>query len=56
MNDLSPPQTRAGVYDELEETEKLLDEYVHFVNTQPENVETLKELLLKKVQEANLGW
>lgn len=51
---LPPPQTRAGVYDELEETEKLLDEYVHFVNTQPENVETLKELLLKKVQEANL--
>ncbi|HIU63576.1 MAG TPA: cobaltochelatase subunit CobN [Candidatus Avacidaminococcus intestinavium] len=51
---LPPPQSRAGVYDELEELEKLMDEYAHFVVTQPENTSKVQDLLLEKVKEANL--
>ena len=39
---LPPPMTDAGVYDELEELEKLMDEYCHFETTQPENLENFK--------------
>lgn len=51
---LPAPQTQAGVYDELEELEKLMDEYVHFSSTQPDNLPRLQELVLAKVAEANL--
>lgn len=51
---LPAPQTQAGVYDELEELEKLMDEYVHFSSTQPDNLPRLQELVLSKVAEANL--
>ena len=51
---LPPPQTQAGVYDELEEVEKLMDEYTHFVTTERENAATLQDMLLAKVTEANL--
>ena len=42
------------MYDELEELEKLMDEYVHFSSTQPDNLPRLKDLVLEKVAEANL--
>lgn len=51
---LPAPQTNAGVYDELEELEKIMDEYVHFSSTQPENLGRLEELVCAKVKEANL--
>lgn len=51
---LPAPQSRAGVYDELEELEKLLDEYAHFKLVQPENLASLEELIKEKVVEANL--
>ena len=51
---LPPPMTDAGVYDELEELEKLMDEYCHFETTQPENLEKLQSLILEKVVQANL--
>lgn len=51
---LPAPQTQAGVYDELEELEKIMDEYVHFSTTQPDNLEKLEELVCTKVAEANL--
>lgn len=51
---LPAPQTQAGVYDELEELEKLMDEYVHFTTTQPENLERLEAMVKEKVAQANL--
>lgn len=51
---LPPPMTDAGVYDELEELEKMMDEYCHFEKTQPENLATLQQLILEKVEQANL--
>lgn len=51
---LPPPMTDAGVYDELEELEKLMDEYCHFETTQLENLEKLQSLILEKVVQANL--
>ena len=51
---LPAPQTNAGVYDELEELEKIMDEYVHFASTQPENLPKLEEMVRAKVAEANL--
>lgn len=51
---LPAPQSQAGTYEELEELEKLLDEYVHFQRTQPENLPKLAELVRAKAQEANL--
>lgn len=52
---LPAPQTNAGVYDELEELEKIMDEYVHFTSTQPENLPKLEEMVRAKVAEANLA-
>jgi cobaltochelatase CobN len=51
---LPAPQSKAGVYDELEELEKIMDEYVHFETTQPENLSHLEELVKEKVTAANL--
>lgn len=52
---LTPPMRLSGTYDELEELEKALDEYCHFKTTQPENRETLQEMLREKVAAANLS-
>ena len=52
---LPAPQTRAGVYDELEELEKLLDEYAHFEHNQPENLQQIESLINEKVQQADLS-
>ena len=35
---LPAPQSQAGTYDELEELEKAMEEYVHFQRTAPENL------------------
>ncbi|WP_293729212.1 cobaltochelatase subunit CobN [uncultured Phascolarctobacterium sp.] len=51
---LPAPQAQAGVYDELEELEKLMDEYVHFATAQPENLGNLEKLVLEKAAQANL--
>jgi cobaltochelatase CobN len=51
---LSPPMSNAGTYDELAELEKLLDEYVHFKQNQPDNVEVMVKLIREKAKEANL--
>lgn len=52
---LTPPMTHAGVYDEIEELEKLLDEHAHFSKTQPENLEKIEELIKEKATEANFN-
>ena len=51
---LPAPQSQAGTYDELEELEKAMEEYVHFLRSAPENLPRLEELVLAKVKEANL--
>lgn len=51
---LPAPQTTSGTYDELAELEKLMEEYIHFSSTQPENLPALEELVKEKVAEANL--
>lgn len=51
---LPAPQAQAGVYDELEELEKLMDEYVHFATVQPENLGNLEKLVLEKAAQASL--
>ena len=51
---LPAPQTQAGVYDELEELEKVMDEYVHFQRTQPENLPALEAMVKEKAAQANL--
>lgn len=51
---LPAPQAQAGVYDELDELEKIMDEYVHFQSTQPDSLPKLEQLVREKVQQANL--
>ena len=51
---LPPPMSQAGTYDELSELEKLLDEYCHFAQNQPENIEVVANLIKEKVVEAKL--
>lgn len=51
---LPPPQARSGVYEELEELEKLAEEYNHFAFNQSEKLPTVQGLILKKTAEANL--
>ncbi len=51
---LTPPMSQAGTYEELAELEKLLDEYCHFKQTQPEQLETVAGLIREKAGEANL--
>ena len=51
---LTPPMTLSGVYDELEELQKMLDEYMQFMVTKPDFLEKSKELILAKVKEANI--
>ncbi|HWR38614.1 MAG TPA: cobaltochelatase subunit CobN [Patescibacteria group bacterium] len=51
---LTPPMSHAGTYDELEELEKLLDEYCHFKQNQPDKLEPVMALIREKAAEANL--
>lgn len=52
---LTPPLSHAGTYDELEELEKLLDEYCHFKQLQSERLSTVVGLIREKAAQANLG-
>jgi len=51
---LTPPMSNAGAYDELAELEKLLDEYAHFKQNQPDNAEVMVNLIREKAREADL--
>lgn len=51
---LSPPMTTAGLYDEFEELEALLDEHSHFEREHPESVSTLGEVIREKAMECHL--
>lgn len=51
---LAPPMSHAGTYDELEELEKLLDEYCHFKQNQPDKLDAIMGLIRDKAAEANL--
>lgn len=52
---LPAPQTQAGVYDELEELEKMMEEYIHFSTAQPDELPRLETLVKEKVEQANLS-
>lgn len=52
---LSPPMQLSGSYEELQELEQALDEYVHFRQTQPENLDTVKEIVREKAAACNFG-
>ena len=55
ISHLSPPMQLSGSYEELQELEQALDEYVHFRQTQPENLDTVKEIVREKAAACNLG-
>lgn len=48
---LPPPMSEAGMYDELAELEKLLDEYVHFKEYEMPGMEKTAELIVAKANE-----
>ncbi len=54
IDHLPAPQSRADVYDELEEIEKLLDEYAYFAPNSPEEAAQAEKLLLAKAEVAHL--
>lgn len=51
---LPPPMSQSGTYDQLAELEKLLDEYCHFAQNQPDNAEVVASQIKEKVVEAKL--
>lgn len=51
---LTPPMSHAGTYEELAELEKLLDEYCHFKQQQPDKLAAVIELIRDKAFEADL--
>ncbi len=55
ISHLSPPMQLSGSYEELQELEQALDEYVHFRQTQPENLDTVKEIVREKAAACNFG-
>ncbi|WP_371366925.1 Aerobic cobaltochelatase subunit CobN [Sporomusa rhizae] len=52
---LTPPMSSAGTYDELEELEKLVDEYCHFQISQPDKAESAVPFIREKIVEAHLA-
>lgn len=54
ISHLPAPQTQAGTYDELEELEKAMDEYIHFRRQGDTDLSRPEELILQKVKETNL--
>ena len=48
ISHLSPPMELAGEFEEIEELEQALDEYVHFRAAQPDNIEAAQELVREK--------
>ncbi len=55
ISHLSPPMQLSGSFDELQELEKALDEYCHFRQTQPENLDAVKSLVRDKAAACNLN-
>ncbi|HML31795.1 cobaltochelatase subunit CobN [Sporomusa sphaeroides] len=51
---LPAPMSQSGTYDQLAELEKLLDEYCHFAQNQPDNIQVVASLITEKVVEAKL--
>lgn len=51
---LTAPVSHAGTYEELEELEKLLDEYCHFKQLQSDKLDTVAGLIREKAAAANL--
>ena len=51
---LSPPMTTAGLYDEFEELEALLDEHSHFEQEHPESVADIGEVIREKALACHL--
>ena len=51
---LSPPMTTAGLYDEFEELEALLDEHSHFEQEHPESVSEIGEVIREKALACHL--
>ena len=51
---LPAPQSQAGVYDELAELEKLMDEYIHFQHAHSSDLSHIEQLIKNKVSAANL--
>jgi len=52
---LPAPMTHSGMYDELEELEKLLEEYAHFKTNKQESLDKIQALIIAKATEANLA-
>ncbi|MGP1365790.1 MAG: cobaltochelatase subunit CobN [Schwartzia sp. (in: firmicutes)] len=48
ISHLSPPMQLSGSYEEIQELEQALDEYIHFRQTQPDNLETVKAIVREK--------
>lgn len=51
---LTPPMSHAGAYEELAELEKLLDEYFHFKQIQPDKLDAVMDLIRAKAGDTNL--
>ncbi|WP_196591085.1 cobaltochelatase subunit CobN [Pectinatus frisingensis] len=51
---LPAPQSQAGVYDELAELEKLMDEYISFQHADNPNLVQAEKLIIEKVSAADL--
>ena len=51
---LPAPLAEAGVYDELAELEKMMDEYAHFMQIQPENAGSLEPMIRELAEKAEL--
>ena len=51
---LSPPMTTAGLYDEFEELEALLDEHSHFEQEHPESVSDIENVIREKAMACHL--
>ena len=50
---LTPPMSTAGVYDELEELERLLDEYLDFKDSDSDTLDSVRRLIREKAAAAN---
>lgn len=48
------PMENAGAYDDLAELDKELDEYAHFKVTQPENLQTMENIIREAAAKAHL--
>lgn len=54
IDHLPAPLSDAGTYDELAELEKTMDEYAHFLVTEPENAPSLEPMIRNLAVKANL--